>query len=496
MRVPILLTAIWLAGPGLAFADGSEAQSTRPNIIFLMSDDQSVDTMGCYGNMDVKTPNLDKLAEGGMVFENYYNTTAICMASRATVFTGLYEYRTGCNFGHGHLQAETWEEFSYAVHLKEAGYLTAFAGKFGFVVQGANQSAAFDFWGSGGIQSKYETAQNRTMAKYAEEYPHSTLSYAAFAEDVMEAAVEKDKAFCLSISFKAPHRPWTPDPQFDDLYTGFEFTRRANFGREHAAHLSEQSKQGRQWERWTQWDYDDDFDAVMAQYHELIYGIDVAVGRIRESLERLGLAENTVIIYTSDNGFLNGAHGFGGKVLPLEESARAPLMVLDPREPAATGRSEALVGNIDIAPTILDLAGVAVPEGMDGLSMVPVLKDPQADIREHMAFINAWPRHMENTSLTVLTEDWKYTWWWFAGDGMEPVEDLFNTKEDPLELTNLAGDPAHEEMLQTMRTLYDHHLQAWKDNVVDYNDYERFGTLFDREISWNEKQPFLKAASE
>jgi arylsulfatase A-like enzyme len=473
---------------------GSAASAGQwPNIIFLMADDQCTYSMGCYGNPDVKTPNMDKLAADGLLFENHYNTTSICMASRASIMTGLYEYRHGCNFGHGDMKAETWEG-SYPVLLKEAGYLTAFAGKFGFQVRGVRYSDAFDIWASGGIQSKYETAQNELMAAYAERYPHSTLSYGAFGRDVIRQAAGQDRPFCLSISFKAPHRPWTPDPKFDDLYTGTKFTRPGNFGPEHADHLSQQSKQGRQWQRWTQWHYDADYDGVMAQYHELVYGIDVALGMIREELDRQGLAANTVIIYTSDNGFLCGSHGYGGKVLPLEESALAPLLIYDPRAKAGRGkRSKALTGNIDFAPTILDLAGVPVPEDMDGTTLMPLLENPEQDVREHMAFINAWPRNYPTTSLSVLTRRWKYTYWWYAGEGMEPAEDLFDTREDPLELENLARDPDYETVIEDMRRRYDCELALWRKRVVPHNDYVKFGQLFERCMAWDQKVHLISA---
>lgn len=112
-----------------------DAVETMPNIVFLLADDQSTYSLGCYGNTDVKTPNMDQLASDGVAFDKHYNTTAICMASRASIFTGMYEYKTGCNFTHGNMRADVWEK-SYPVLLREAGYLTAFAGKFGMEVDG------------------------------------------------------------------------------------------------------------------------------------------------------------------------------------------------------------------------------------------------------------------------------------------------------------------------------------------------------------------------
>ncbi len=476
---------------GLSTETFAADQSKRPNIVFLMADDQCTWSMGCYGNPDVKTPNMDKLGADGIIFENHYNTTSICMASRASIMTGLYEYRHACNFNHGHMKAETWKQ-SYPALMHGNGYITAFAGKFGFHVRGANAGRNFDHWGGAGIQSKYETAKNGPMAKYADEHPHSTLSYAAFSKDVIADAVKQDKPFCLSISFKAPHRPWTPDPQFDEIYADTTFTRPGNFGRKYAEHLSKQSKQGRQWKRWTQWGYDKNYDKVMAQYHELVYGIDVALGRIRDELDKHGIADNTVIIYTSDNGFTCGSHGYGGKVLPLEESALAPLIIYDPRQGASGKRCKALTGNVDFTPTILELAGLPLPNHLDGKSLLPLIADPEQDIREHLPFINAWPRNYPTTSLSIVTDEWKYTYWWYAGQGMEPAEDLFNTKRDPLELKNLAGDPACKSVLDAMRRRYDHELDLWKQNVVSYNGYEPFSTLFDRSVPWSAKTRLLK----
>lgn len=466
-----------------------EGFGQKPNIIYLMADDQNVGSVGCYGNAEVLTPNMDRIGQKGMMFMRHYNTTAICMASRATALTGMYEYKTGTNFDHGNMKPEVWEK-SYPVLLREAGYLTAFAGKFGLEVQGKGLCEAdFDIWGGGPGQTSYDTKSNSSMAKYAEDFPHSTLSYGAFGQDVIREAARQNKPFSLSISFKAPHRPIQPDPKFDHVYAGKTFTKPANFGREAGAHMSEQSKQGRQYKRFHSWEYSTDYDGVMAKYYQLIYAIDVAVGMIMEELEAQGMADNTVIIYTSDNGFICGAHGYGSKVLPMEESSRAPLMIYDPRSANAGKklRCVALTGNIDFAPTILDLAGVPIPENMDGKSLVPLLKNPNQNIHEQLAFINVWGV-VPTQSLTCLTKDWKYTYWWYGNSEMKPTEELYNLASDPFEMKNLAKDPASATMLTTMRAKYDEELMHWKKEGVSYNNYQQYVTLFDRTIPWQQKQ--------
>lgn len=472
------------------------AEEKRPNIIFLLADDQSTYSVGAYGNKDVVTPNMDKLAADGLVFDKHYNTTAICMASRANVFTGMYEYKTGCNFSHGNMYPDIWEN-SYPKLLRSAGYLTAFAGKFGIEVEGKGLCEDdFDYWGGGPGQTDYVTAKNASMKKYAKEYPHSTLSYGAFGRDVVRDAVKQKKPFCLSISFKAPHKPATPDPKFDHVYAGKKFTKPANYGRKFGEHMAPQGKTGRQFERFESWGYDQDYDNVMAKYHQQVHAIDVAVGMIREEVIARGIADNTVIIYTSDNGFICGSHGYGSKVLPMEESSRVPLMILDPRSKTAGKglRCQKLTGNIDFTPTILELAGVPIPEYVDGKSLVKTLDDPKAGGHEQIAFINVWGP-IASHSLTCITENHKYTYWWYGDDKMEPTEELYDLKNDPLELKNEAINSDSAPELYTMRRRYDQELAKWKRHAVPYNNYQPYGVLFDRTIPIEEK-PIKQKSSE
>lgn len=479
---------------GLLFAGTLAGQAKQPNIVFLMADDQSTYTMGCYGNPDVKTPNLDKLASDGVTFDHHYDTTAICMASRATVMTGMYEYKTGCNFSHGDMVADTWKK-SYPVLLREAGYMTAFAGKFGFLVKpapdtkkGAMPETDFDRWGGSPGQTSYNTAKNKSMARYAEAYPHSTLSYGAFGHDVIRDAVKTGKPFCLSISFKAPHKPATPDPRFNAVYAGRTFKKPANYGRENGAHFSKQSRQDRQYERFHSWNYSDKYDEVMAVYHQQIHGIDVAVGMIRKALAEHGVEDNTVVIYTSDNGFFCGSHGYGSKVLPYEESSRVPMIIYDPRHDNSGKRlrSAALTANIDFAPTILKLAGLPVPKNMDGDDLMKLYDKPGSSIHEAISLVNVWGKRATH-ALCVVTRDMKYINWGYAAEGFEATEELYHLEKDRLELVNQAGNPEYRQALQRMRAEYDKRLDHWKGEAVPYNNYQGYGTLFDRHVPWEKK---------
>jgi len=493
---PACCCLVLLAGAALHIhaARLSADETPRPNFVFLMSDDQCTNSLGCYGADGVKTPHIDSLARDGVVFDNHYDTTAICMASRANVMTGMYEYKTGCNFEHGALLDQHWQK-SYPVLLRKAGYLTAMAGKIGFEVadkphtRGHLPSSDFDAWGGGPGQTSYATAKNRSMAKYAKEFPHSTLAYGAFGRDFIASAAGSGKPFCLSISFKAPHHPTTADPRFKHVYAGATFKKPANYGRGAGSHFSKQSQSGRQYERFFSWDYANNYDKVMATYYQQIYAIDVATGMIRRALKEHKVASNTVVIYTSDNGFLCGAHGYASKVLPYEEASRVPLIVYDPRHPSSGKklRSRALTGNVDFAPTMLEMAGLPVPANIDGKSLLPLLDNPAAATHKSLPLINVWgPAPAQ--SLSIVTQDWKYIFWSYGGNGYTPTGELYHTAEDTLEMKNLINDPGAAARRREMEKLYDQTLAHWKQQGVSYHKYSHYTVVFDRKTPWAQKE--------
>lgn len=475
-------------------ACGQNATATRPNIVFLLTDDQTAGAVGCYGNPDVITPQLDRLAQQGTRFVNHYNTTSICMASRCSILTGLYEYRHGCNFDHGDLERRFFEN-SYPLQLRRAGYYTGFAGKLGFDLQSEDFSviaSEFDAWAGGPGQTHYETAKNPAIVQYAEAYPHCSRAYAAWAGDFLKAAKDSGRPFCLSISFKAPHLPFTPDPTDLELYAGkSQFARPENYGPAQGGHLSRQVQTSRAATDYREWM--NDYDETARRYYALISGVDAAVGMIRDSLQREGLADNTVIIYTSDNGYNCGAHGFGDKVIPYEEGSKAPLIIFDPRlDKAHAGNvSYSLTANVDMAATILDLAGVHPAQPMDGWALRPLLSDPTAAVREVLPLFNFWGVPSAQ-SMALVTPTWKYIHWFYAPEGWQATEELFQLAVDRLEMKNLAHDANYQAELDTMRKHYDLELTKLREGHVADHAYEAYPTLFDRQPSWEVKQPLFR----
>ncbi|SDW29670.1 Arylsulfatase A [Lutibacter oricola] len=467
----------------------------RPNIIFLFSDDQTINTVGAYGNKEIITPNLDKLANKGVMFTNHYNTTSICMASRVSVLTGLYEYRHGTNFGHGDLDRKLFDE-SYPVKLKKAGYYTGFVGKMGFNIKGQNFiqfDNDFDEFAGGPGQTSYETSKNKKLVKYANKYPHATRANGAWSKNFIKNATKTGKPFCLSVSFKAPHRPVSPDPidlkKYESIKT---FSKPINFGVENGEHLSKQSHTSRAANQYRYWITD--YNKSIREYYALITGVDAAVGMILETLKEEGLDKNTIVIFTSDNGYNCGAHGFAGKVLPYEEGSKSPLIIYDPRLPKKhQGKvSNALTGNIDIAATIFDISGLPVSKNMDGKSLIPLLKKPTSKVREFLPLFNFWGVS-EAHSMAVVTPELKYVYWNSGNNNMKSTEELFNLEKDPFEMKNIANEDV--ESLNKMKSYYSKELKLLENKLIKGNGYENFPTIFNPNISWEEKRDLVKSFS-
>lgn len=462
----------------------------RPNIVFLLTDDQQFDSLGCMGNSEIITPNLDRLAERGVVFERCYATTAICQASRATALTGMYEYKTGCNFFTGGVDLDVWKTRSYPVLLRQAGYRTGFAGKWGCGVPPKLGGIGFDeFRPLDGGQGHYRTAKNPTMTDYAVRYPHITRALGAFGSDFIQDSVAQGQPFCLSISFKAPHDPRKDiDPEDQKLYAGQVFSKPPSYGEQGAAKIAPQARMGRQFlwrDDWSEQNYQEN----LKHYYQLISGVDSAVGMIVHALEEAGVADNTVIIYTGDNGYFTGAHGLGGKVLPYDRGARVPLIIADPRMAEKGTRSHAVVGNIDYAPTMLDLAGLPVPVEMDGTSLVPVVTDASHRVRDYLTLVQTWDVADRDVckALAVVSEDWKYLYWFYGDENVAPTEELYNLKRDPHEMNNVASNPEAFAALEKMRQAYDQRLTHWSAQA-EPEFYQRYSQLFDRSISWQDKE--------
>lgn len=433
---------------GLSLSAGAARAADRPNIVFLLADDMRWDMMGCAGNPIIRTPHLDALAKDGTRFKNSFVTTAICAASRASILTGLYERTHRYTFGTRPITAEH-VAISYPVQLREAGYQTGFVGKFGVGVPAGAQKKMFDSF----------MPLNRTP--YWKKQADGTLKH--LTDNEGEAAVAfiaaaKSKPFCLSVSFNAPHAEDNDPKQYywqkevDHLYRDVKFpvpkTMTDEFFQSQPEFLRRSESRVR-----FKWRFDEPkkYEEMVAGYYRMISGVDLVVGRIRDALAKQGLADNTVIIFTADNGYFLGERGFADKWYIYEHSIRVPLVVFDPRS-AKEVRGKVLdqaALNVDLAPTILGLAGIATPESMQGKSLLPLLKGKRpADWRSDFFYEHLFERNNIPKSEGVRTNRYTYVRWF---EQRPVVEELYDHVADFDQVKNLVSDPNYATVLGDLR---------------------------------------------
>ena len=437
------------------------AVNRKPNVIFLLTDDQRRDTLGVAGNALIHTPNMDRLAAEGVLFENAFVTTAICAVSRASIFTGQYARRHGIHdFGTDFSPEQL--AHTYPLQMKAAGYRIGFIGKYG--VGNNLPEAEYDYWRGVPGQPDYETTDDEGNPV------HCTRLFGNQAIEFLDT-VTPEQPFCLSVSFKAPHvqdgdpRQFIPDPAFNHLYQDVTVPKPVTATAAHHAALPDflRSEDAMTRVRWhLRFENDELYQTRVKNYYRLISGVDEVLGRIRKQLAERKLDDNTVIALLGDNGFFLGEYGWAGKWYAHEPSIRVPLVIYDPRLPQSRRgqvRPEMAL-NIDVAPTFLDLAGITPPPATQGTSLLPLMQGKQPEWRtdffyEHLFHVPE-ARHDEAgyipASVGVRTERYKYIRWF----EQTPVyEELYDLQQDAYEEHNLVNSVEHKEILSQLRNRCD-----------------------------------------
>ena len=454
-----------VAAAAASLPRGLLAQPRRPNILFFMTDDQRWDAMSCAGNNLLRTPNMDRIAAGGVRFEQAFVTNALCSPSRACVLTGLYSHAHGVTTnGDGpdfrNQRGLLPDQVTFPKLLQQAGYYTALAGKWHI----RSDPSGFDQWGILPGQGQYLNPQMIVNG--------ARVQFRGHCEDVIaDQALEalrtrpRQKPFCLLVHFKAPHRPWVPDARFERRYENVTIPEPANFhedlgGRPAAvansdlfvADMPDFATRGVRADLPRAERKRLNFQAFLKNYYRVLLGVDENVGRVLDYLDDERLAENTLVIYTGDNGFFLGEHGMFDKRLMYEPSIRVPLLVRPPGgiKPGQVDSTHMAINN-DVAPTVLDYAGVTIPAAMNGhsRSWKPILEGRPVPWRESWMYeYEEYPGvHCAGKCRGVRTRDWKYIHYWEKPEGHE----LFDLRKDPEEMRNLAGDPAHQGKLAELQ---------------------------------------------
>ena len=485
----------------------------KPNIIYILGDDHRADYLGCMGHPIVRTPNIDQLAQDGVLFTQAFCTSPACTPSRTCHYTGQWERKHGVNFNsNSSLMPEAWEN-SFPMRLKDEGYFLGWVGKNHIPVgNGGYQSgyleSVFDYWYGNHGHSEFYVKEAPAGAIYGnaaadtqiEVFEEGVLNFLDPQQSFIENAPQPlpvrpvDQPFCLCITFNLPHGFGTGTMQLrptdDDLYRSayrdqindmpLPTSYRSYDESVNDPKLPHHVYSNR---RIVQYDYvrlPGYLKERQVRTCQVVTGIDRMIGRLREELKRLGLSHNTIITFSTDHGLHHGEHGLGGKCFLYEEDLHIPLIIYDPRlQPAARDQiCEQFALVPDLAPTVLDLAGVDIPDTMQGQSLLPLIQGNQTTWRndffaEQLLDIQDYPR-----SECVRGKDWKYIRYfgrtidetYHTLDGTygthenyneslkstlideQPIyEELYFLPEDPFEQTNLAEHPNYKNILNTMR---------------------------------------------
>jgi arylsulfatase A-like enzyme len=459
--------------------------TTRPNIVWIFSDDHAYQAIGAYGGRFKRenlTPNIDSLAEDGMLFERAYVANSICAPSRATLLTGKHSHMNGKYDNRG---AFNHDQQQFQKILQESGYQTAMIGK--IHLNGMMQG--FDYWevlpGQGRyIDPEFISKEGKTVYN-----GHSTDIITDRALNWLQTEMDTRKPFMLMVHYKAPHRTWIPANRFRkafedrtfpepetlfDNYEGrgtaahqqdmsiaktmdMERDLKVTMGSQRQAELAKLNPKGKALVRWK-------YQAYMKDYLACIAGVDENVGRILKHLEDNGFDKNTIVMYSADQGFYLGEHGWFDKRFMYKESFRTPLLARWPGVIKPGIRNHDLVQNIDFAETFLDIAGAAIPEDMQGRSLVPIMKGTTPDDWRKSLYYHYYEYpgvHSVRKHEGIANKRYKLIR--FYGKDVPNAEEweLYDLLNDPSEMRNIYTDPSQkkriEEMkaeLQRLRTFY------------------------------------------
>ncbi|HKZ38018.1 MAG TPA: sulfatase [Chryseolinea sp.] len=516
----ILLHTFLLMQIGIVFSQTKP--STRPNIIFIMSDDHAYQAISAYDNRLIETPNIDRIAKMGMLFTNASVTNSICAPSRATILTGKHSHLNGKIDNHFHFDSTN---VTFPQLFQQAGYQTAMFGKLHF----GNNPKGFDQFkilpGQGAYYNPdFITKQDGNIK--VEGYVTDIVTDMTL--DWLQKERKKDQPFMLMYLHKAPHRSWLmaerhlqeftnkkfPEPKtlFDD-YSGrtspvgeaemnilkhmawagdnkvfpevmdelgiteigfdkqrykYEFSRlnpsqAENFKTAYAkvnddfkkAYPKMTDKDKMRWK----------YQRYIQDYLGTIKAVDENVGRLLDYLEANKLMDNTIIVYTSDQGFYLGEHGWFDKRFVYDESFKTPLLIAWPGKVRVGSRSDELVQNLDFAQTFLEAAGIPAPSDMQGESMIPVLTEQPGKWTRDAVYYHYYEypaEHMVNRHYAIATKDYKLIHYYFVEDTWE----LIDRKKDPLEMKNVYDDPAYAKVKKDLHVRLENLRKKYKDNTA------------------------------
>lgn len=475
-----------LAAGGTAFAamDGFSNSpllgkdcKDRPNILFIMSDDHAAPAISAYGGFlaeFAKTSNIDRLAKEGMRFDNCFCTNSICTPSRAAILTGKYSHKNSVKTLDDVFDGS---QQTFPKLLQRAGYYTAVVGKWHL----KTEPMGFDYYNVLPDQGDYFNPRLKEKGKpWRDGYEGGTVHKGYVTDVITDLTLDflknrpKDKSFCLLYHHKAPHDEWEYDAKHAELFKDIEIPEPANLfdshahrcmaikrctqkiGRNHTLyedetnHLSGRERKKKQ------------YQIYIKSYLRCVASIDDNIGRVLDYLDKSGLTENTIVVYTSDQGFFLGEHGLYDKRFMYEESLRMPLLVRHPREVKAASVNNDIVVNVDFAETFLDYAGLSVPPDMQGRSLRLLLRGrAPKDWRSSMYYRYWMHRAHFNVAAHFGVRTKRHKLIYYYGLPLDargarpratrPEWELFDLEKDPMEMNNVYDDHAYADVVKELK---------------------------------------------
>lgn len=448
----------------------------RPNFLFMMADDHAAHAIGAYGSRINKTPNIDRIAQGGARLDHCFCTNAICTPSRAAIMTGQYGHMTNMR---GWANIDSSRPVQTQKLLRTAGYSTAIVGKWHLGNGGISDPAGFDYWEVLPDQGVYNDPKFLTEKGKTQHTGYVTEIITDLALNWLKEGRDKDKPFYLCVHHKAPHRNWVPSKKYEHLYDGVEIPQPETFNDDYAGRpAAEGAKmrvtrdlnlddtkgakppEGLSEKERRDWYY----QTYIKDYLRCVQSVDDSVGRLLDYLDESGLAEDTVVVYTSDQGFFLGDHDWFDKRFFYEESIKMPFLVRYPREIKAGSVHEEFLTNVDFAPTFLDYAGVAIPAKMQGVSGRAMLRGETPPDWQTTFYYRYWvngDQHNTPAHYGVRTATHKLIYFYCKPLGVAgatelnppvaPYWELYDLRNDPHEMHNIYNDPANAEIIRTLK---------------------------------------------
>lgn len=444
--------AAGLALGGRLPAFGGEARK-KPNVIFVFADQLRACALGCYGDKQARTPNIDRLASEGVRFTNAISTWPVCSPFRAMLMTGRYPMSNGVVQN----DLPIWDgQTCVADVFKAQGYETGYIGKWhlsgGVPDRLPGRRLGFDHWMGPSGPVLERTADGKEIWK-----PDGQADAAIqFIKDM------KGKPFCLFMSWNPPHDPYVAPKKYMDMFPAEKMRFRPNVAEKDIVKrelerfpLEPNSDSARKRVNWRQrLDSDAGVREILSGYYAATHGLDVCVGRIMKALDEAGIADDTILIFSSDHGDMLGSHRMCLKQEPFEESINIPFIVRYPRRIRGGLVTDALLTPIDMMPTMLDLAGAPIPTGVEGISLAEAATGKRSDQQEAVLIMkmqpggNPWVVNAATPWRGVRTKRYTYARLEDGGPWL-----LFDNKNDPYQMKNLVNDPAHKKLRDEMESL-------------------------------------------